>query len=212
MECLFCKNSWRISINCCFYSPLQSQDAAFQPGFPPAASFRIILDKVWYVIRTIIWTQKYYWLIYLPVSWIESTFHWRFIYTCIEFSAYAAHIIHADTSVISCIIRAICLIVTSYDNNKWALQKCLYTKAFWRQKSGLCSSASKMPTVLGWGRQCSSQYSAMKSPVHCGNPADHRLTIDTCIPVVHALFFSLIDILSGRISSFSIKIAETKSV
>ena len=41
-----------------------------------------------------------------------------FIYTCIEFSAYVAHIIHADMSVISCIIRAICLIVTSYDNNK----------------------------------------------------------------------------------------------
>ena len=39
-------------------------------------------------------------------------------HTCIEFSAYVAHIIHADMSVTSCIIRAICLIVTSYDNNK----------------------------------------------------------------------------------------------
>ena len=75
------------------------------------------------------------------------------------------------------------------------------------------SSASKMPTVLGVeGRQCSDQRSAMKSPVHCGNPKDDRQNIDTCIPVVHALFFSLIDILSGGIPSFSIMIAETKSV
>ena len=66
-------------------------------------------------MHTILWNQKYYWFIYLPVSWIESTFHWRFICTCIEFSAYVAHIIHADMSVIFCIIRAICLIVTSYD-------------------------------------------------------------------------------------------------
>ena len=74
------------------------------------------------------------------------------------------------------------------------------------------SSASKMPAVLGVeGRQCSDQRSAMKSPVHCENPKDDRQTIDTCIPVVHALF-SLIDILSGGISSFSIIIAETKSV
>ena len=52
------------------------------------------------------------------------------------------------------------------------------------------SSASKMPTVLGVeGQQCSDQRSAMKSPVHCGNLKDDRQTIDTCIPVVHALFF-----------------------
>ena len=44
------------------------------------------------------------------------------------------------------------------------------------------------------------------------NPKDDRQTIDTCIPVVHALFFSLIDILSGGIFSFSIIIAETKRV
>ena len=71
-----------------------------------------------------------------------------------------------------------------------------------------------MPTVLGVeGRQCSSQRLAMKSPVHCGNPKDDRQTIDTCIPVVHALFFfPLINILSGGISSFSIIIAETKNV
>ena len=50
----------------------------------------------------------------------------------------------------------------------------------------------------------------MKSPVHCGNPKDDRQTIDTCIPVVHSLFFSLIDILSGGIFSFSIIIAEKK--
>ena len=65
-----------------------------------------------------------------------------------------------------------------------------------------------MPTVLGVeGWQYSSQHSAMESPVHCGNPKDNRQTIDTCIPVVQALFFSLIDILSGGISSFSIIIA-----
>ena len=52
----------------------------------------------------------------------------------------------------------------------------------------------------------------MKSPVHCKNPEDDMQTIDTCIPVVHAHFFSLIDILSGRISSFSIIIAETKNL
>ena len=52
----------------------------------------------------------------------------------------------------------------------------------------------------------------MKSPVHCKNPKDDMQTIDTCIPVVHARFFSLIDILSGGISSFSKIIAETKSV
>ena len=70
-----------------------------------------------------------------------------------------------------------------------------------------------MPTVLGVeGWQCSSQRSAMKSPVHCGNPKDERQTIDTCIPVVHALFFSLIDILSGGISSFSIIIASFLSL
>ena len=62
------------------------------------------------------------------------------------------------------------------------------------------------------GRQCSDQRSAMKSAVHCGNPTDDRQSIDTCIPVVHALFFSLIDILSGGNSYFSIIIAETKSV
>ena len=44
--------------------------------------------------------------------------------------------------------------------------------------------------------------------------SDDRQTIDTCIPFVHALFFSLIDILSGGIFPFSIigLIAETKSV
>ena len=72
----------------------------------------------------------------------------------------------------------------------------------------LSSSASNMLIVLGVeGWQCSSQRSAMKSPVHCGNPKDDRQTIDTCIPVVYALFFSLIDIHSGGISSFSIIIA-----
>ena len=50
-----------------------------------------------------------------------------------------------------------------------------------------------MPTVLGGGEggQCSFKRSAMKSPVHCGNPEDDRQTIDTCIPAVHALFFHL---------------------
>ena len=41
----------------------------------------------------------------------------------------------------------------------------------------------------GGGGQCSSQRSAMKSPVLCRNPEDDRQTIDTYIPVVHALFF-----------------------
>ena len=85
-------------------------------------------------------------------------------------------------------------------------------RPFGDRKSDLSSSASKMPTVLGMeGPQCSDQRSAMKSPVHCGNPKDDRQSIDTLIPVVHALFFSLIDILSGGISYFSIIIAETKS-
>ena len=40
----------------------------------------------------------------------------------------------------------------------------------------------------GGGGQCSSQRSSMKFPVHWGNPEDDRQTIDTCIPIVHALF------------------------
>ena len=64
----------------------------------------------------------------------------------------------------------------------------------------------------GWGWQCSSQSLVIKSPVHCGNPEDDMQTIDTCIPVVHALFFPLIDIFSAGFPLFSITIAETKSV
>ena len=58
------------------------------------------------------------------------------------------------------------------------------------------------------------QFSAFSHEIPCAlrNTKDDRQTIDTCIPVVHALFFSLIDILSGGIFSFSIIIAETKSV
>ena len=49
-------------------------------------------------------------------------------------------------------------------------------------------------------------------PVHCGNPEDDMHTIDTCIPVVHALFFFTNGHSLSGISSFFDTIAETKSV
>ena len=59
-----------------------------------------------------------------------------------------------------------------------------------------------MPTILGGGgggggglggggeEAVQFSCSAMKSPVHCGNPEDDRRNIDTCKPVdMHCCFF-----------------------